>query len=182
MTLAEYIEQLVALVCESEPSAHDRLRQVVGDRRARIGLDEQRVDVQFRHSALQIDPASPTEPAESEGFTDRETVLDLLDANLEASEAIRSGRIEIRGMPESVDRIFTAIEILLDVSTRTPLMQQLSERFRAEYPRRTPLTAAPERAWYPFKCPPAEFEILARLDLLPESGSDSGTLLPEDPR
>jgi hypothetical protein len=168
MTLGEHIEQLVMLIRDSEPSAHERLRQVVGSRKARIGLDEQRVDVQFRDGSLHLEPSPPGEAADSEGITDRETVLDLLDGNLEASDAIRSGRIEIRGTPEDVDRIFVAIEILLDVATRTPSMQRLSERFRAEYPRRTPPATQARRTWYPFRCPPDEFELLDRLDLLPE--------------
>jgi len=166
VTLGEYIEQLVELIRESEPPAYERLRQVVGNRKARIGLDEQRVDVQFVGGTLRIEPPLD-EIADSEGLTDRETVLDVLDARLEASEAIRSGRIEIRGSPEDVDRIFVAIEILLDVASRTPSMQHLSERFRAEYPRRAPTAAGHQRRWYPFKCPPDEFEMLERLDLLP---------------
>jgi len=168
MTLGGYIEQLVALMRESEPPAHERLRQVVGSRKACIGLDEQRVEVQFRDETLQVEPSPSGAAGGGEGLTDRETVLDLLDSRLEVCEAIRSGRMEIRGTPEDVDRIFAAIEILIDVAARTPSMLRLSERFRAEFPRRASPTVAARRNWHPFRCTAEEFEMLARLDLLPD--------------
>jgi hypothetical protein len=168
MQLGEYIEQLVAMMRESEPDAYERLRRVVGLRQAHIGLDAERVAVYFVGGNLAVRSVTAGDASDGEGFTDNETVLDLLESRIEASAAIRSGRVEVRGTTENVDRLFVAIEILIDVSTRTPSIQRLSERFRSEFSRRTPPLTSRDPSWYPSQCSPQEYEMLARLDLLPE--------------
>jgi hypothetical protein len=66
--------------------------------------------------------------------------------------------------------MFQAIEILLDASSRTPRLQALAARFQAERraPDRMMLPVRGQSSWYPFPCSAREFELLGRLDLLPE--------------
>ena len=168
VTLKAYIEQLVGLMRESEPGAYDRLTHVVGRRKAIIGLDRERVAVRFARDALRVRRARKGEPADGTGFTDSETVNDLLDARLEVSMALRLGRIEAHGTPVNIDRIFAAIEILLDVATRSPAMQRLSAQFQSELGRQTfsPIVES-DVHMYPFPPSLKEYDMLSRLDLLP---------------
>jgi hypothetical protein len=164
MTLAHYIRDLVAALRQSDPPAYQRLREVVGDRRARITLDQETALPVFDRGELRF--LSPGSEVDGEGSTDRETVHDLLDGRLEVSEAILLGRIEIRGPSADVDRILLAVELLLDGSTRAPAMRALAGRFCAERPRRHPPVDPPPMNGYPFRLDGEEFAMLARLDLL----------------
>ena len=168
VTLKAYIEQLVGLMRESEPGAYDRLTHVVGRRKAIIGLDHERVAVRFVKDVLRVRRARKGEQADGTGFTDSETVNDLLDARLEVSMALRLGRIEAHGTPVNIDRIFAAIEILLDVATRSPAMQRLSAQFQSELGRQTfsPIVES-DVHMYPFPPSLKEYDMLSRLDLLP---------------
>ncbi|MFN0103826.1 MAG: hypothetical protein ACKV2U_17300 [Bryobacteraceae bacterium] len=164
MTLAEYIRELVLALRRSAPSAYGRLIQVAGERRARIGLDDERVVTGFQGGELVFPPLDT--PVDGEGSTDRETVLDLLDGRLEVTEAVLLGRIDACGKSEDVDRFLIAIEVLLDEVAHVPATRALSERFRAEKPRRTGAEPPPALEWYPFRLDAEEFEMLSRLDLL----------------
>ena len=168
MTLGEYIDRLIIILRETEADSYKRLCQVVDDRKAIIGLDAERVEIQVVDGNLLIVPWSAGDTVDGVGSTDSATVIDLLDGCLEATEAIKLGRIEVCGTINEVDRMFAAIEILLDVSTRAPRMQDLSQRFRSEFSRRTQPPAPLNPSWYPFLSPQQEHAILARLDLLPD--------------
>jgi hypothetical protein len=172
-TLGEYIEALISTLGAAQPAALARLREVVGDKEARIVLDDEAVDVVFEHDHLQVRTAlnNANEGARANvGTTDSATVLDLLDGYLEVADSILDGRLRISGAPEDVIRMFVAIEILLDTSPRSPALQGLALTFRAERrERRASPTPATRRSWYPFACKANEYELLARLDLLPDA-------------
>ena len=59
-------------------------------------------------------------------------VLDLLDGYLEVTDAILSGRLRAWGAVQDIVRMFSAIEIILDASSRVPTLQALAERFKRE--------------------------------------------------
>jgi hypothetical protein len=172
LSLAGYVEALVAALGDADPEALARLRRVVGQRRARIVLDDSAIDVAFEADRLVVSPASAGR-VHGEGVTDRETVLDLLDGHLEVTDAILDGRLRVRGATDATVRMFTAIEILLDASPRAPALQALAAHFRRHplsAPRSEPVAAAPVRrtAWYPDERPAGEDALLARHDLLPD--------------
>lgn len=133
LPLGDWITALVGAVRVAEPAAHARLATVVGNRRAHITLDEDSVVVAMSDGTVTILP-SDTEPVDGRGSTSRGVVLAILDGHLEASDAVRDGAIDVRGDIESLGRIFHAIEIILDVSTRTPALRELARRYRAEDP------------------------------------------------
>jgi hypothetical protein len=166
MSIKEYIEALISRLGEGDPAALARLRQVVGLRRAWISLDDETVEVRFTKRGLEV-RTDLSKATDGSGVTDRQTVLDILDARLEVLDAILLGRLRIQGDVEEINRIVLAIEILLDASTRDPALQELAEQLRAEsVPRR--LRPIPTRmSWHPFRPSPAEQEMLRRLDLLP---------------
>lgn len=171
--LGEYIEALIGLLGVNHPAALQRMRAVVGDRHARIVLDDEAVDVAFEHERLQVRPAlgqSKTQGTIANvGATDSATVLDLLDGYLEAADSILDGRLRVSGAAEDVVRMLVAIEILLDASPRSPGLQALAFRFqRIRGERRTSPTPGTQGTWYPFPSQANEHELLARLDLLPE--------------
>ena len=157
---------MVALVAELEradPDAMRRLRLTVGKRRARIGLDDEAVDVAFAASgALEVVPARADTALDGEGYTDRGTVLDLLGGYLEVTEAITAGRLAVRGPATDVVRIFEAIEIILDASPRAPALQDLADDFKADPCREERFRARPAAA----ASTGAELVLLARLGLL----------------
>lgn len=168
-SLAEYVYELVAALADTDPGAVSRMRSVVGARRALIRLDDEAVHVAFGPAGLVVEEA-PAGSVDGEGATDRGTVLDLLDGDLEVADAILDGRLEVRGEVDAVVRMFLAVEILLDGSTRSPALQALARDFRADpcrEPRRPPVRPSRRNAWYPACSGPEEHALLGRLGLLP---------------
>lgn len=171
--LAGWITALLDALGAADPTALARLRRLVGRRRARIGLDDEVVDVGFERARFVAVPASPRRRVHGTGETDRQTVLDLLDAHCEVTDAILDGRLRVRGATDAVSRIVGAIEILLDAAPRAPALQALAEEFRRERlrpARAEPVAGVPVRrtAWSPVERPPGEDALLARRDLLPD--------------
>ncbi len=157
----------------ADPGALARMRQVVGGRRARIRLDDEEVDVRFVAGTLLVEPASGPAAVDGAGGTDRATVLDLMDGNLEVSDAISSGRLDVVADVDAVAAMFAAIEILIDASSRSPELQALAREYReqsAREPPREPVrdraggTARPEE-----RVAARERALLTRLDLLPDA-------------
>ena len=173
LKLGEYIAALIDALGAANPAALARMRQVVGERRARIVLDDEAVDISFGPSGLYVRTAETSTEVNGVGQTDSATVLALLDGYLEVEAAILTGRLRVSGAPEDITRMFVAIEILLDSAPRTPALQMLAARFRRERRELRGLPIADRRgaAWYPFGSHANEYELLARLDLLPESTS-----------
>lgn len=171
-TLAEYVTALVERLGSDEPPLLSRLRDVVGSRRARIRLDKEVVLVQFAGARLVVEAETGDATVDGAGGTDRETTLALLEGDTELTDAIVSGRLDAHGEVENLTRIFIAIEILLDASSRSPLLQQLARDFENDPCR------APRAPWSqqrtaiqslvdPDRRPDSERVILSRLDLLP---------------
>ncbi len=131
--LGSWITAIVAHLAASEPGAFGRLLDVVGSRRARISLDDEAVVVAAVRGQLRILPAD-TEPVDGSGGTTRDVVLALLDGRLETSQALGEGLVHASGSVDSVSRIFHAIEIVLDVSARSPGLRTLAAQFRASGP------------------------------------------------
>lgn len=171
-TLGDYVAALVDRLAAGEPGSHRRLVDLVGPRRARITLDHETVEVFHENDALVVEAGPNGKPLSGWGSTDRQTVLDLLDGYVEVNEAILDGRIRVEGGVDDVSRMFQAIEILLDASTRIPSLPRLAEDFR-----RDPCRPAPEprpgartvrrRRLTGHRLDEESRDLLARLDLLP---------------
>ena len=99
---------------------------------------------------------------------DSRTVLDLLNGYLEVNEAILSGRLEVLGNANDVSRMFVAIDILLDASSRTPELHELARSFEADRETRAARWSgpSPERGYDLFADRETHRRLLARLDLL----------------
>jgi hypothetical protein len=170
--LAQYVEELVALLEMSEPRTADDLRRVVEGRIARINLDDTAVDVCFRGRALVVEEAPGSAPVSGGGSTDSGTVLAVLNGYLEITEAVLDGRLEVYGEVEDVFRMFLAIEILLDGSSRIPSLQVLANTFRIKARRGRVRVKEPasfrRESWYPTYELHGEEDMLGRLDLLPD--------------
>lgn len=170
-TLGEYVRELVGELERADPEAWERLRYVVGTRRARIRLDNETVEIALGRDGLAVEPLSG-HAVDGEGAIDRATVLDLLDGYLEVADAILDGRLNVTGSVDAVARMFLAIELLLEASARTPAIQRLARDFRDDphrSPRARPMPRTSAGAWYPARAPAAELTLMARLDLLPDS-------------
>lgn len=163
-SLREYVEALVAALEDGDPSAHARLRRAVGSRRARIELGEEAVVVGYRGAVLEVRAATEQAQFHGSGSTDLETVRDLLHGRLEVVQAILAGRLRVTGAAEDVERMFLAIEILLDAAPRTPRLQRLAADLLATV---APGAGTPVDPRSRVANSPAELDLLARLDLLP---------------
>jgi hypothetical protein len=168
--LDEYIRLLISALGSSDPEALVRLREVVGDRSARITLDEESVDVWFEEHELVVGTA-PAREVDGAGATETATVLDLMDGYVGPRDAILDGRLDAQGSVDDVDRMFVAIEILLDAAPRSRELQAVARRFRddpcrsrIEHPRRQTSAVRP----YPSMPSAPEESLLRRLGLLPE--------------
>ncbi len=164
-TLAEYVTELIGRLGAADPPALERMRTVVDGRRARVVLGDEAVDVTFAGDELLVEP-SASGAADGEGVTDRATTLELMDGYLEVTDAILDGRLDVTGTVDDVERMFLAIEILLDVAARAPALQDLAADYRAD-PCREPRRAPPP----PLPAPSHESEqaLLDRLGLLPDT-------------
>ena len=162
-TLAEYVGELIARLGAADPEALERMRAVVDGRRARIVLGDEAVDVRFAGDDLLVEPAGAA-PPDGTGTTDRATTLELLDGYLEVTDAILDGRLDVTGTVDDVERMFLAIEILLDVAARAPALQDLAADYRAD-PCREPRRASPPPL--AVASPESERALLDRLGLLP---------------
>jgi hypothetical protein len=154
---------------EADPAALERMRQIVGGRRARFRVDDEAVEIRFEPDGLRIEEPGG-EPVDGEGETDRATVLDLLDGYLEVTDAILDGRLRVSGAVDEIARMFAAIEILLDGSARAPALQRLARDYRddpAHEPPSAPRRRSRSGPWHPAGPDDAELRLLARLGLLP---------------
>jgi ubiquinone biosynthesis protein UbiJ len=174
-TLGDYIQDLIAALTQDDPAAAQRLRRVVGHQRAVIGLDEESVEVQFDVDGTLTTSTTSSNQADGSGRTDRTTVLELLAGRDEASRAVLEGRIEVAGSPDAVAAILLAIEILLDVSSRSPTLQAIARDFTAAAQSRdlASIRPMPVTAWYPRARPDAEEQLLTRLGLIRDRSSDA---------
>ena len=174
--LDEYVRELVIRLATSEPAAFRELRATVGVRRASIGLDEEVVEVVFRGEVLHVGslPRKEAErgPPDGTGATDRGCVADLLDGYTEVAAAVLDGRLTVRGGLDDVLAMLGAIEIILDVSARSPALQALAEELRTDpcrppFPPRLPADVGRATHWHPGTVSDEEAALLSRLDLLP---------------
>lgn len=168
--LGEYITELVRRLAEADPGAFRELRATVGARRARISLDDETVTVAFDGDRLLVGDGA-VEAVEGEGSTDGHCVADLLDGYVEVSRAVLDDRLRVRGGVEDVAAMFAAIEIILDVSARSPTLQSLRRDLRADpgrtpRPPRLPGEVEPWTHWKSGTVTHDEAGLLARLDLL----------------
>ncbi len=148
--------------CELDPAgAGRRLRSVVGSRRARIALDDDVVDVWLAGSTIVVGPPKTAVPVDGSGSTTTATVVAMLAGDLEVSAALHAGLIEATGRRDSITRLFHAIEIILDASTRVASLRRLADDFLADATESQPhLGRVENRA--------AERRLLDRLGLLGE--------------
>jgi hypothetical protein len=169
-SLDDYVSELVERLGARDRAALARLRQAVGERSARIAVDEQSIDVRFDGGRLVIEASREERDVDGSGCCDRRTVLDLLDGYLEVNEAILSGRLRVFGRLEAVERIFVAIEILLDGSARVPELRALADDYRRDPCLATIASLFPNgrrRRGGRSGAHAAEMALLARLDLMP---------------
>jgi hypothetical protein len=159
VSLSTWIALLVRALDHDPYGAGARLRAVVEGSRARITLDDETVLVAVEGGELVIGPDDPASPVDGYGATTSGTVVALLAGDLEVLAAVEQGEIDIVGSVEETTRMFAAIELLLDGSTRLPGLRRLADAFVAERssgrrPKRSRNGSA------------AEMAALARLDLL----------------
>lgn len=168
--LAAFVAALVAGLDAGDPAAAARVRELAGERAARIGLDDEQVDVRFDGlGRLRVVSASGDGPA-CRGSSDRGTVVDILGARLEVRDAVLSGRVDVVGTVPEVAAMFAIVEILLASSARLPALQRLADELLAA----TPPPAgpvAPTEPWHPEEISAAEVAMLADLDLLTDQNS-----------
>ncbi len=171
--LAWYVAELIARLGAGDPPALDRLRTIVGSRRARIGLEREVVETWFDEdgswwsTTSTVDGRGARSTVDGEGHTLDEVVLALLAGDLEVTDAILDGDIEVRGSVEAVAAMFAAVDILIDCATRVPGVRELSEHYAVGAPLACGhgRLAAPATAWPPQLVDPAEDEMLERLGL-----------------
>lgn len=165
-TLREYIRELVDRLDAADPAAGYRLREVTGDRIARITLDDEAVDVRFEGRRLVISRPARQRVPDGTGATDRQTTLELLAGRREVTEAILEGLIDVRGETEDVLSMFLAIEIILDTAARAPALQALARDYENDPCRTVTSRVSRTVVFGPTEHPAEEIALLQRLDLL----------------
>ncbi len=135
-SLAGWIVDIVDAT-DHEPLARLRLRQIAGGRSAVIGLDDERVLVRFdSFGQLAVGEPDDTSDVDGFGFTSSRCVRDVIAGRLEATDAVTTGTIEIKGSPSDVTALLHIIEIVLDVASRSPQLRDLAREFTDREPPR----------------------------------------------
>lgn len=138
--LADWIRALLAALDAAEPAAGAAIRRLAGASRAVIGLDAERAAVRFETGGFQagrlvarrLPPAGGGAASGCAwGGTDGATVAALLGGHLEVSEAVASGRLDLRGSAAEVIAMCAILETLIDASTRVPELQRLAADYLA---------------------------------------------------
>lgn len=133
--LRGWIAALFAALKAAEPQRAEAIRRLAAADCARIGLDSQRVRVDFHNGRLRLIRLRDDAPCRPPfGITDSATVAAILSGWMELGEAVRLDRIALQGSADAVMRICAIVEILVDSSTRIPAMQALSRSFLAQRP------------------------------------------------
>jgi hypothetical protein len=127
-----WIEGLVEALDDDAWGAGTRLRDVVQGYSARIVLDDETVLVAMPEGRLERRPDSGAVPVDGEGAATSPVVLAILDHRLEVTDAVERGLVQATGSPDAVLRMFHAIELILDASSRVPALRHLSDEFRRE--------------------------------------------------
>jgi hypothetical protein len=133
--VAEHLRRLLAELERWEPAQWEAIRALVGNRKARIVLDEEAALVHFVAGRLQARtvPLPKSRPIpQPYGRTDRQSTVAMLTGHLEVGEAIMDGRLELHGSTDDVIDICSVIEMLVDSSTRVPELQHLARDFLGE--------------------------------------------------
>jgi len=164
VSFAEYITALIEALETFEPSSFSRLKALVGEKKARLQLDDEVINVGFVEGQFAILPVD--EHTDGEGVMDSASVVRILDGHLEVTDSILSGHIMAKGTPSSLEEILIAIELILEASIHTPQFRALSEQFRSEkFIKGTRSNEYDITAL--FETGEKELDLLARLDLLP---------------
>jgi hypothetical protein len=178
-SLAQYVAELIGRLGDGEPGSLRRMQRIVGSQRALVALEGEAVVVSFGPSGLlHVVPAVATEGTsagdvagelDGEGSTTHWVVLAILDGEIEVTDAIVDGDIDVRGSSEAVTAMLMAIEILIDAATRVPGLRELADTYRAQHrPNRAHARAggAGRRTlWPPDLTDPLEDELLRSLGL-----------------
>lgn len=157
--LSEWIAELVARLDLDPAGGGRRLRAVVEGRTARIRLDGETVLVSMRAGQLVVEEDRSDAPVNGTGRTTSEVVLGILEGRLEVAVAVERGWIEVTGQDAETARLFHAVELLLDGSSRVPELRQLADEFVSSRAGLAPRSSPPAHD------PAGEQALLARLGL-----------------
>jgi hypothetical protein len=128
-SLWDWIEALVEALEDDPWGAAERLRDLVQGYTARIVLDDEAVLVTMPGRRLDRLPPSSAVPLDGSGSTTSAVVVAILERGLELTDAVERGLIQAQGSTEAVLRMFHAIELILDASSRVPALRLLADEF-----------------------------------------------------
>jgi hypothetical protein len=167
-TLAGYVDELIVRLRDGAPHDFERLRAIAGRLRARITLDDETAEAVFVGASLRV-TTSLSPHVDGEGVTDRQTCMALLDGQLEATDALLDGRIELRASWPHVDRFLHIVEILLGAGVRVPSIRMLADEFRSDarnVARHKAVASSRRSPFGAWELSDSEETLLRRLDLL----------------
>jgi hypothetical protein len=128
-SLWDWIEALVEALEDDPWGAAERLRDLVQGYTARIVLDDEAVLVTMPGRRLDRLPPSSAVSLDGSGSTTSAVVVAILERGLELTDAVERGLIQAQGSTEAVLRMFHAIELILDASSRVPVLRLLADEF-----------------------------------------------------
>ena len=129
-SLWEWIEGLVEALHDDPWGTGDRLHDLVQGYTARILLDDEAVLVSMPGRRLERLPPSSAVRLDGSGSTTSAVVVAVLDGGLELTDAVERGLVQAQGSTDAVLRMFHAIELILDASSRVPALRLLADEFR----------------------------------------------------
>ncbi len=122
MTAAALATDALACLARECPPAHARLRAALGDRRLRVELAGEELDI------VGGEVVAPADTPVLELASDARTLHDVLLGELDVLDAVVGERVRVRGAVDDVIAATTAMEAFLAGALRCPSMPALLER------------------------------------------------------
>lgn len=120
----------LATIRRDVPWLYVQMREALGDRRVRLRVDGEALDLTGGEDDVTAQP--PSEEADVIAVSTTQHILRVLDGELTLEEAILADEIEIYGEVESILRFHDALRLYVQGAVRSPRVPGQLRRLREE--------------------------------------------------
>lgn len=126
-----FVEASLASLRGEFPQAYFLMCRALAGRTVLLSIDGEEIPLAFEPRTARVAPKLPQ--ADVRVRTTREAILDVLDDRLSLEGAVESGRLELWGAIEDLERFHDALLVYVGGAVRCPSFPALLDRFREAY-------------------------------------------------
>jgi hypothetical protein len=125
----DFLERSLAILAREMPRSHARLCAAMRGRCVAFTVDGPPVLLSFAEGGSAVGPVAGAAP-EIESALSKQTIFDLLDAEISLEEAVLSDRFLLRAPVRDLEVFFQALQLYLRGAVRCPSLPDLLEEYR----------------------------------------------------